>query len=80
MQNIRQVFPNMPTCGLFRIIRQPIYAGFSLTTWTVPAWTSDQLLLAIDLTSYCVLAPLLKERHFAARYGARFTCYRKEMS
>jgi protein-S-isoprenylcysteine O-methyltransferase Ste14 len=79
MQNIRPVFPDMPTRGLFRVIRQPIYAAFALTTWTVPVWTLDKLLLAIGLTSYCVLAPLLKERRFAARYGARFTCYQKEV-
>ena len=80
MQNIRPVFPDMPTRGLFRVIRQPIYAAFALTTWTVPVWTLDQLPLAIGLTSYCVLAPLLKERRFAARYGARFPCYPNEVS
>lgn len=79
MQNIRPVFPDMPTRGLFGIIRQPIYAAFALTTWTVPVWTPDQLLLAIGLTSYCVLAPLLKERRFAQRYGARFADYQEKV-
>jgi protein-S-isoprenylcysteine O-methyltransferase Ste14 len=79
MQNIRPVFPDMPTRGLFRIIRQPIYAAFALTTWTVPVWTPDQFFLAIGLTSYCVLAPLLKERRFVARYGKRFTGYRRNV-
>jgi len=79
MQNIRPVFPDMPTRGLFRIIRQPIYAAFALTTWTVPVWTPDQLFLAVGLTVYCVLAPLLKERRFAGRYGDRFTRYRKKV-
>ncbi len=31
LQNIRPVFPDMPTTGLFRLIRQPIYMGFTLT-------------------------------------------------
>ncbi len=79
MQNISPVFPDMPTRGLFRIIRQPIYAAFALTTWTVPVWTPDQLFLAIGLTSYCVIAPLLKERRFSKRYGDRFTHYRKKV-
>jgi hypothetical protein len=30
------VFPPMPTTGLFRIVRQPIYVAFALTLWTVP--------------------------------------------
>lgn len=79
VQNIRPVFPDMPTRGLFGIIRQPIYAAFALTTWTVPVWTPDQVFLALGLTSYCVLAPHLKERRFAGRYGARFAQYRKSV-
>ena len=73
--NRKPVFPPMPTTGLFRLIRQPIYLAFALTLWTVPVWTPDQLALAVTLTAYCLLAPMLKERRFAARYGAEFTAY-----
>lgn len=79
MQNIRPVFPDMPDRGLFRIIRQPIYVSFALTLWTVPVWTPDQLALALSLTTYCLAAPLLKERRFAERYGARFAQYQKDV-
>ena len=72
-------FPDMPTLGLFRIIRQPIYVAFALTLWTVPVWTPDQLLLAVSYSAYCLLAPRLKERRFAARYGARFTDYKTQV-
>lgn len=76
LQNVRPVFPDMPTTGLFRLIRQPIYVGFTLTLWTVPVWTPDQLIMALSFTAYCLLAPLLKERRFADLYGDRFTAYR----
>jgi methanethiol S-methyltransferase len=76
MARIRPVFPDMPTQGLFRLIRQPIYVAFALTLWTVPVWTPDQLVLAISFTAYCLLAPRLKERRFATRYGAQFATYR----
>ncbi|MFN7224751.1 MAG: methyltransferase family protein [Paracoccaceae bacterium] len=76
LARIRPVFPDMPTQGLFRLIRQPIYVAFALTLWTVPVWTPDQLLLAASYTAYCLLAPRLKERRFAARYGQRFDRYR----
>ena len=79
LARIRPVFPDMPTSGLFRLIRQPIYVAFTLTLWTPPVWTPDQLVLAISLTAYCLLAPRLKERRFAARYGARFYRYRAEV-
>jgi len=79
MARIRPVFPDMPTQGLFRLIRQPIYVAFALTLWTVPVWTPEQLVLAISFTSYCLIAPRLKERRFAQRYGDRFARYRAEV-
>jgi methanethiol S-methyltransferase len=68
-------FPPMPTRGLFRIVRQPIYVSFALTLWTVPTWTPDQLAVALALTAYCLGAPLLKERRFRRRFGAAFDAY-----
>ena len=79
MQNKRPRFPDMPTSGLFRIIRQPIYLSFALTLWAVPTWTPDQLALAVSLTSYCLFAPLLKERRFKKRYGERFEAYKESV-
>jgi protein-S-isoprenylcysteine O-methyltransferase Ste14 len=79
LAQIRPVYPSMPTGGLFAIIRQPIYLAFALTLWTVPVWTPDQLVLAITLTAYCLIAPRAKERRFAARYGAEFVRYRAQV-
>jgi len=79
LARIRPVFPDMPTRGLFGLIRQPIYLAFAMTLWTVPTWTPDQLALALALTAYCVLAPRLKERRFGLRYGARFERYRADV-
>lgn len=76
LANRRPVFPPMPTTGLFRLIRQPIYVAFALTLWTVPTWSPDQLALALAYTGYCLLAPRLKERRFVRRYGAAFEAYR----
>jgi hypothetical protein len=77
LAQVRPRFPDMPSLGLFRVIRQPIYVAFALTLWTVPVWTPDQLALAVSLTAYCLLAPRLKERRFRARYGERFERYRE---
>lgn len=76
---VKPVFPDMPTTGLFRVIRQPIYVAFALTLWTVPVWTPDQLALALSFTAYCLLAPLLKERRFTSRSGHRFIRYREQV-
>lgn len=79
LARIKPVFPDMPTLGLFRWLRQPIYVAFALTLWTVPVWTPDQLALAVGFTGYCLLAPRLKERRFSARYGERFAAYRAQV-
>ena len=68
-------FPPMPTTGLFRFVRQPIYVAFALTLWTVPTWTPDQLIVALSLTTYCFAGPLLKEARFRRRFGERFAVY-----
>ena len=78
-QDKKPVFPGMPTKGLFRIIRQPIYVSFAMTLWTVPVWTPDQLALAITLTAYCLIAPKLKENRFEKKYGARFRAYQRQV-
>ena len=76
LQKIKPNYPDMPTTGLFAIIRQPIYLSFALTLWTVPVWTPDQLVLSTMLTAYCLLAPMFKELRFQARFGADFERYR----
>lgn len=68
-------YPDMPTGGLFQFTRNPIYVSFALTTWTVPVWTPDQLLVASVLTAYCVLGPILKEARYRRIHGARFEAY-----
>ncbi len=75
-RNAKPVFPPMPTRGLFRICRQPIYVSFAITLWTVPTWTPDQLLLAIVLSAYCLAGPLLKEARFSRMFGDEFEAYR----
>ncbi|MEM6499904.1 MAG: isoprenylcysteine carboxylmethyltransferase family protein [Pseudomonadota bacterium] len=79
LQDVKPRFPEMPTGGLFSVIRQPIYVAFALTTWTVPVWTPDQLAVALTLTSYCLVAPLMKERRFEIRYGKSFRVYRSSV-
>jgi protein-S-isoprenylcysteine O-methyltransferase Ste14 len=79
MRNAKPVFPDMPTTGLFRVIRQPIYVAFALTLWTVPVWSPDQLALALVLTGYCLAAPMLKERRFEKRFGQRFRDYKSDI-
>jgi methanethiol S-methyltransferase len=76
-RNARPTYPGMPTLGLFRLCRQPIYLAFTCTVWTVPVWTPDQLLIAIGFTVYCLIGPLFKEARFARQFGQKFIDYQK---
>jgi len=76
LRNRRPRYPDMPTSGLFRLVRQPIYVGFALTLWTAPIRTPDQVAVATVLTAYCLIGPLFKERRFERLFGARFAAYR----
>lgn len=75
----KPVYPPMPERGLFRYSRQPIYVAFALTLWTTPTWTPDQLVVAVTLTAYCLVGPLLKEGRFRRAYGPAFDRYRRRV-
>ena len=75
LRNTRPIYPGMPTAGVFRACRQPIYLSFALTLWTVPTWTPDQLFLASSLTVYCVVGPLFKETRFRRLFGEEFEAF-----
>ncbi|SKA97146.1 2-polyprenyl-6-methoxyphenol hydroxylase [Prosthecobacter debontii] len=61
--------------GMFRYSRQPIYSSFTLILWTAPVWTPDHLCLAVLWTSYCVGAPLWKEKRYRRFYGEAYERY-----
>ena len=75
-RNTRPAYPPMPTRGLFRVCRQPIYVSFAITLWTVPVWTPDQFVLAVVLSAYCLTGPLRKEARFTQMFGREFEAYR----
>lgn len=75
----RLIFPRMPTTGLFRLTRQPIYVAFTLTVWTVPRWTPDQLTLALVFTAYCLVGPLFKEARFRNVFGTAWESYARSV-
>ena len=76
LRGVRPPYPPMPTEGLFRHVRQPIYVSFALTTWCVQVWTPDQLAVAVTLTGYCMVGPRLKERRFSRLFGEEWRAYR----
>ncbi len=68
-------WPKLPTTGLFRVCRQPIYFSFMLTLWTGPVWTWDKIFLASIWRTYCYWGPVLKERRLMRSFGEEFKAY-----
>ena len=73
------IFPDMPTRGLFSIIRQPIYLSFSLVLWTSPSMSLDLFIVALSYSLYCYFGPMLKEKRFQRIYGKRFSDYQQKV-
>ena len=73
------IFPDMPTRGLFSIIRQPIYLSFSLVLWTSPSMSLDLFIVALSYSLYCYFGPMLKEKRFQKIYGKRFSDYQQKV-
>jgi protein-S-isoprenylcysteine O-methyltransferase Ste14 len=78
-KGVKPQYPPMPSRGLFRLCRQPIYVSFALTLWTVPVWTPDQLFLAASLTSYCIIGPLFKEKRSKRLHKTKFEAYQRRV-
>jgi protein-S-isoprenylcysteine O-methyltransferase Ste14 len=72
-------WPALPTTGIFRVCRQPIYFSFMLTLWTGPVWTLDKVFLALLWTAYCYWGPTLKEHRTEQAYGSDFIEYRRSV-
>ena len=70
-------FPPMPTNGLFKLIRQPIYLSFCIVLWSPPTMTLDLFFVALFYSFYCYFSPLLKEKRFTKFYGEAFLEYKK---
>jgi hypothetical protein len=71
----RPMFPDMPTLGLLRVSRQPIYVAFVMMLGTPPVWTPDQLVLAVSFSQPMVFCPAPETTPFCRPHGARFNLY-----
>jgi 2-polyprenyl-6-methoxyphenol hydroxylase-like FAD-dependent oxidoreductase/protein-S-isoprenylcysteine O-methyltransferase Ste14 len=78
-RNQRPNYQPFARSGMFRYSRQPIYSSFALILWTAPVWTPDHLFMAVLWTSYCVVAPIWKERRYQRFYGEAFARYQKSV-
>ena len=68
--------PVFRTPLFYRLVRHPIYAGFTIAFWAIPHMTTGHLLLALSMTVYIVIAIGHEERDLVGIFGAQYEDYR----
>jgi methanethiol S-methyltransferase len=68
--------PEFRTPLFYKRVRHPLYSGFILAFWAIPAMSAGHLLLAAGMTIYILIAIRHEERDLVGLFGAQYEEYR----
>jgi len=68
------------TPGLYKIVRHPLYLGFTIAFWATPIMTTAHLLFAVATLSYTLIGMLLEEHDLTAEFGEEYKVYKSKVS
>lgn len=71
--------PQFMTPVLYGIVRHPLYLGFLLAFWSTPGMSAGQLLFALGMTSYILIAIRFEERDLVHFHGPMYERYREQV-
>jgi len=69
--------PEFRTPLFYKRVRHPLYSGFILAFWAIPAMSAGHLLLAIGMTIYILIAIRHEERDLVGLFGIQYQDYRR---
>jgi len=64
----------------YKVVRHPIYAGFTIAFWVCPRMSLGHLVFAIATTAYMLIAIQFEERDLIGAFGDRYRSYRASVS
>ncbi len=66
--------------GFYRMVRHPIYLGFTIAFWATPTMTVGHMVFAVGTLAYMLMAIQLEERDLLRIYGDAYQAYRQRVS
>lgn len=72
--------PKFTTPLFYKMVRHPIYFGFTVAFWSTPHMTVGHLFFAFMCTAYMVVAIQFEERDLLRIHGTSYQTYRQSVS
>jgi protein-S-isoprenylcysteine O-methyltransferase Ste14 len=69
--------PEFRTPLFYKRVRHPLYSGFILAFWAIPAMSAGHLLLSAGMTVYILIAIRHEERDLVRLFGIQYQEYRR---
>jgi methanethiol S-methyltransferase len=64
---------------LYKMVRHPLYIGWTIAFWATPTMTVGHLLFAVVLTGYMGVAAIVEEHDLVNHFGQQYEQYRRRV-